>query len=100
MNTKQRCFVMPRKYTKYPIGLTKNKTSSNMRCDRCDNLLVHSKWNGKYVIYSLSTAWNRGFCCIKCTTITRKGNKVWCTAQDVDTFMLQSMQQPAVLIQQ
>lgn len=62
------------------------KWSSQKRCDRCDFLLINSKWNGVKVIYSTSTHTNRGYLCIQCATRPAIHGKNKATPEELDAF--------------
>jgi len=70
------------------VGLLQGlpKWSSQKRCDRCDFLLVNSKWNGVKVIFSTSTHTNRGYLCIQCATRPAIRGKNRAIPEEIDAF--------------
>lgn len=81
------------------LGLTTKCSKSNVRCDRCDLLLVHSTWNDVSVCYSISKSPNDGFICIQCATGRIKTIKPRTTSQEVDVFIQHLKKKQSVLMQ-
>lgn len=62
------------------------KWCSQLRCDRCDLLLMHSVWKSVIAFYSKSIHTNRGYICIQCALRPRRNAEPRVTPEEIDAF--------------
>ena len=66
-------------------GLTLDIKKSELRCEKCDNLLEHSEYNGTKIVYCISR--KHLYICIKCAMKPMKNAKKRVTLDELDAFL-------------